>query len=120
MDADKAESSPFLGMQMTDEEWTMNMDGKTVLDTYSELGGHVELVPNALGGYTYTGQARSVDALGKMVNNPIFGTTTTDLNSSVSFFNKMLADFSRGNTEYMASLKESSQNKIYDPAQLTQ
>jgi hypothetical protein len=120
MDADKAESSPFLGMQMTDEEWTMNMDGKIVLDTYSELGGHVELVPNALGGYTYTGQARSVDALGKMVNNPIFGTTTTDLNSSVSFFNKMLADFSRGNTEYMASLKESSQNKIYDPAQLTQ
>lgn len=120
MDADKASSSPFLAMQMTDEEWTMNMDGKIVLDTYSELGGHVELVPNALGGYTYTGQARSVDALGKVINNPIYGTTTTDLNSSVNFFNNMFAEFSRGNMEYMSSLKESSQNKIYDPAQLTQ
>jgi hypothetical protein len=120
MDADKASSSPFLGMQMTKNEWTMNMKGKIVLDSFSDLGGHVELVPNALGGYTYTGQARSVDAAGKVLNNPIYGTTTTDLNSSVNFFNNMFADFNRGNMEYMASLKESSQNKIYDPAQLTQ
>jgi hypothetical protein len=105
---------------MTKNEWTMNMKGKIVLDSFSDLGGHVELVPNALGGYTYTGQARSVDAAGKVLNNPIYGTTTTDLNSSVNFFNNMFADFNRGNMEYMASLKESSQNKIYDPAQLTQ
>jgi len=120
MDANKAESSPFLGMQMTKNEWTMNTNGKVVLDSFSDLGGRVELTPNALGGYTYTGQARSVDALGKVVNNPIYGSTTTDLNSSVDFFNNMFAEFSRGNMEFMSSLKESSQNKIYDPAQLTQ
>lgn len=120
MDADKASSSPFLGMQMTDDEFAMNINGKIVLDSFSDLGGHVEIVRNAVGGYTYTGQARAVDAMGKITNIPVFGTTNTDLNSTVNFFSKMFEDFSRGNMEYISSLKESSQDKIYDPDQLTQ
>jgi hypothetical protein len=120
MDADKAASSPFKAMQLTKNEMLMNMTGKVTLDAYKEMGGNLEIVPNALGGYTYSGQARSVNAVGQILNVPIYGTTTADINSVVNFFNKRFDDFTRGNMQYMSTLKESSQNKIYDPAQLNQ
>lgn len=120
MDADKAASSPFKAMQLTKNEMLMNMTGKITLDAYNEMGGNLEIVPNAVGGYTYSGQARSVNAVGQIINNPIYGTTTTDLNSTINFFNKMFEDFTKGNMQYSSSLKESSANKIYDPALLNQ
>lgn len=120
MDADKAASSPFRAMQMTDNEMLMNVDGKVSIDAYNQLGGTVDIVPNAVGGYTYSGQARSVDAMGKIVNNPIYGTTDTDLNSTVDYFSKMFETFTKGNTQYMNTLKETSANKIYDAALLNQ
>jgi hypothetical protein len=120
MDADKARSTPFTQMQMTDNEMLMNVNGKVTIDAYNQLGGTVDIVPNAIGGYTYSGQARSVDAMGKIVNNPIFGTTDTDLNSTVDYFSKMFETFTKGNTQYMSTLKETSANKIYDAALLNQ
>jgi hypothetical protein len=120
MDADKARSTPFRAMQMTDNEMLMNVNGKVTIDAYNQLGGTVDIVPNAVGGYTYSGQARSVDAMGKIVNNPIFGTTTTDLNSTVDYFSKMFETFTKGNSQYMTTLKDTSANKIYDAALLNQ
>jgi hypothetical protein len=120
MDADKAKSSPFTLMQSTKEEMLLNMEGKVTLDSYADNGGFLEVTRNAAGGLTYTGQARSVDATGKMLTNPIFGTTTSNINDVMNHFNNMFQDFAQGNMKYMSSLKENSQNKIYDPAQLTQ
>ncbi|NDD82712.1 hypothetical protein EBZ38_00310 [bacterium] len=118
MDADKAESSPFTAMQSTKDEMLMRANGKITLDSFKEMGGNLEIVPNAVGGFTYSGQARSVDAAGNILNQPVFGTTNTDINSTVSYFSQMFETFAKGNMEYINSLKESSANKIYDPAQL--
>ena len=119
MDADKVSSLPFTAMQNTKDEMLMTINGKITLDAFKEMGGTLDIVPNAVGGYTYSGQARSVNAAGQILNVPIYGTTMADINSSTKYFSNMFQTFAKGNTEYMNSLKESSANKIYDPAQLS-
>ena len=113
MDADKVESAPFKAMQMNSNEMLMNMNGRVSLDAYSKNGGVVNLTRNSLGGYSYDGYLDSVDEFGKILNNPIFGTTNTDLNGAIASLTDILSQASMSNIQQQGMLRDQS-NLQYD------
>jgi hypothetical protein len=117
IDADKAKSMPFQAMQMTDEEMLMNMDGSITLDAFSKNAGLLSVTKNALGGYNYSGYAKAMDELGNILNNPIFGTSDSDLNATMGQLNNFLSQVSMSNLQQEAALRDPN-NLQYDPTAL--
>ena len=113
MDADKVESAPFKAMQMNSNEMLMNMNGKISLDAHSKNGGLVNVTRNSLGGYSYDGYLESVNEFGAILNNPIFGTTNTDLNGTIAALSGILSQASMSNVQQKAMLRDQS-NLQYD------
>jgi hypothetical protein len=113
MDADKVESAPFQAMQMNSNEMLMNMNGRISLDAHSKNGGLVNVTRNSLGGYSYDGYLESVNEFGAILNNPIFGTTNTDLNGTMAALNGILSQASMSNVQQKAMLRDQS-NLQYD------
>lgn len=118
MDADKAQSIGFTSMQSTPVEMLLALGGKLNLDAYSEMGGEITITPGQLGTLNYNGYYKTVDELGKKINNPIFGTTDAGANSLYEQMNKLLQYTSVANMQYQNNLKTSSSNKVYDPQEL--
>lgn len=118
MDADKAKSIGFVGMQSTPKEMLLNMTGKLDLNSQSEMGGAVTITPDELGNLNYSGYYKTVDPLGQILSNPIFGTTSEDINSTSEFFSNLFKQTSIANMQYQNSLRNSSQNKVYDPQEV--
>ena len=106
MDADKVESAPFQAMQMNSNEMLMNMNGSISLDAHSKHGGVVNLTRNSLGGYSYDGYLNSVNEFGAILNNPIFGTTNTDLNGAIASLTDILSQASMSNIQQQAMLRD--------------
>jgi hypothetical protein len=113
MDADKVESAPFQAMQMNSNEMLMNMNGRISLDAHSKHGGVVNLTRNSLGGYSYDGYLNSVNEFGAILNNPIFGTTNTDLNGAIASLTDILSQASMSNIQQQAMLRDQN-NLQYD------
>jgi hypothetical protein len=113
MDADKVESAPFKAMQMNSNEMLMNMNGRISLDAHSKNGGLVNVTRNSLGGYSYDGYLESVNEFGAILNNPIFGTTNTDLNGTIAALSGILSQASMSNVQQKAMLRDQS-NLQYD------
>jgi hypothetical protein len=116
MDANKAQSGPFKAMQMSTDEMLMNLDGSIGINNFKDAG-QVTLSKNALGGYSYNGYVQAIDALGNVLNNPIFGTTDSDLNGVTSYFNDMLSQISMSNINQLNAIR---QNTVTDPNELLQ
>ena len=114
MDADKAQSSPFQAMQLSNEEMLMNMNGSITLDAHSKYGGDMTVSRNALGGYAYNGYMKAVDELGNTLSNPIFGTSDSDLNSMTQYFGQLMAAGAMSNMQQEAALRN-QQNLQFDP-----
>jgi hypothetical protein len=114
MDADKAQSSPFQAMQLSNEEMLMNMNGSITLDAHSKYGGDMTVSKNALGGYTYNGYMKAMDELGNTLSNPIFGTSDSDLNSITNYFNELMAAGAMSNMQQEAALRN-QQSLQFDP-----
>lgn len=117
MDADKAQSSPFQAMQLTSEEMVMNLNGSITLDAHAKNAGTVSLSKNALGGYSYNGYIQAMNELGNIVNNPIFGTSNSDLNATVKYMNDILAQASMSNMQQQAAQRDPN-NLQFDPTTL--
>jgi hypothetical protein len=117
MDADKAQSSPFQAMQLTSEEMVINTNGSITLDAHAKNGGTVSLSKNALGGYNYSGYIQAMNELGNVVNNPIFGTSNSDLNATVKYMNDVLAQASMSNMQQQATQRDPN-NLQFDPTTL--
>lgn len=117
IDADKAKSLPFQAMQSTDEEMLMNMDGSITLDAFSKSVGDLSVSKNALGGYNYSGYMRAVDELGNYINNPIFGTSDSDLPAITKFFTDLYSQAAMSNMQQEASLRDPN-NLQFDPTSL--
>lgn len=114
MDADKAQSSPFQAMQLSNEEMLMNMNGSITLDAHSKYGGDMTVSKNALGGYAYNGYMKAMDELGNTLSNPIFGTSDSDLNSMTQYFSQLMAAGAMSNMQQEAALRN-QQNLQFDP-----
>ena len=89
------------------------MNGKISLDAHSKNGGLVNVTRNSLGGYSYDGYLESVNEFGAILNNPIFGTTNTDLNGTIAALSGILSQASMSNVQQKAMLRDQS-NLQYD------
>jgi len=118
IDVDKAQSTPFMAMKSTKNELLMNVDGKLVVDEHKDYGGNIEFTPSALGGYTYTGVGYAFDQAGKLMKNPIFGRTDSDIDAAVKYWNDGLAQISQVNMTYLKQLSANSPNKVYNPEEI--
>jgi len=117
IDADKAKSLPFQAMQITDEELLMNMDGSITLDAFSKNAGNLSITKNALGGYNYSGYVKAMDELGNILNNPVFGTSDSDLPAMTKFFTDLYSQAAMSNMQQEASLRDPN-NLQFDPTAL--
>ena len=116
MDANKAESSPFLGMRMSTDERLMNLDGQITINNFEDAG-QITVSKNALGGYSYNGYAKPVDSLGNILSNPIFGSSDADINSITNYFKDTFTQISMSNMNTLNSIRS---NSVKDPAQLSE
>lgn len=116
MDANKAESSPFLGMRMSTDEMLMNLDGQITINNFEDAG-QITISKNALGGYSYNGYAKAIDSLGNILSNPIFGSSDADINSITNYFKDTFTQIGMSNMNTLNSIRN---NSVKDPAQLSE
>ena len=116
MDANKAESSPFLGMRMSTDEMLMNLNGQITINNFEDAG-QITVSKNALGGYSYNGYAKAVDSLGNILSNPIFGSSDADINSITNYFKDTFTQIGMSNMNTLNSIRS---NSVKDPAQLSE
>ena len=119
IDADKIQSNALKATQSTAEEFLLD-NGKLALDY--QYGGNIKYTKNALGGISYTGYAQSVNELGELVQNPIFGTLLNgeDINSVYATHKEVFGAISQGNLEFLQQVNRNNPNAIKDPAVLQQ
>lgn len=119
IDADKVKSTPFLAAQSTKEEFLLD-NGKLALDY--QYGGNIKYTKNALGGISYSGYAQSVNELGQLVQNPVFGTLLggENINAVYAAHNEMFRQISEANLGFMQNLSTSNPNAIKDVQALQQ
>jgi hypothetical protein len=119
IDSDKIQSNALLATQSTKEEFLLD-NGKLALDY--KYGGNIKYTRNALGGISYSGYAQSVNALGELVQNPVFGSLLggENINSVYSAHNEMFQQISEANLGFMQDLSTNNPNATKDPAALQQ
>lgn len=119
IDADKVKSSPFLAAQSTREEFLLD-NGKLALDY--QYGGSIKYQKNAIGGISYTGYAQSVNELGQLVQNPVFGTLLggENINSVYAAHSEMFRQISETNLNFMQNLSTNNPKAIKDPEAVQQ
>jgi hypothetical protein len=119
IDSDKIQSNALLATQSTKEEFLLD-NGKLALDY--KYGGNIKYTKNALGGISYSGYAQSVNELGELVQNPVFGTLLggENINSVYSTHHEMFQQISQANLGFMQNLMVNNPNAIKDPVVLQQ
>ena len=119
IDSDKVQSNALLATQSTKEEFLLD-NGKLALDY--KYGGNIKYTRNALGGISYSGYAQSVNDVGELVNNPVFGTLLggENINSVYSSHHEIFSAIAQANLGFMQDLSTNNPNAIKDPAALKQ
>jgi hypothetical protein len=119
IDSDKVQSNALLATQSTKEEFLLD-NGKLALDY--KYGGNIKYTKNALGGISYSGYAQSVNELGELVQNPVFGTLLggENINAVYAAHNQMFNAIAQANLGFMQDLRTNNPNAIKDMAALEQ
>jgi hypothetical protein len=113
IDSDKAQSSPFVSMQTTMEEFLFER-GK--LEVSYPDGGNIKFSKDALGGININGSVPSINAKGETVYTPVFGTVyNEDINAVYNTYYSTLANIDEVNRQQKGALSAASTNKIKDP-----
>jgi hypothetical protein len=119
IDSDKIQSNALLATQSTKEEFLLD-NGKLALDY--KYGGNIKYTKNALGGISYSGYAQSVNELGELVQNPVFGTLLggENINSVYATHHEVFSAIAQANLGFMQDLRTNNPNAIKDMAALEQ
>jgi hypothetical protein len=119
IDADKVKSTPFLAAQSTKEEFLLD-NGALALDY--QYGGNIKYEKNAIGGISYSGYAQSVNELGQLVQNPVFGTLLggENINAVYAAHNQMFQQISQANLGFMQNMSTNNPKATKDVQALQQ